>query len=328
MARQQSSDELTQAQIQAELDELENKLERLRVRYEQFFLGIEKIPPTTLRTDVVRIMRRIEQYQIRNTALKFRFRSMVQKFHSYSTYWNRTLREIENGTYRRHIERLQTKRDRRAERLARVRQQAASTEPSEGDEQRAREQLDDIASAADEFLASMGLATTSTTARRAPVANGAPTPPAPRRSIQVDFDDLDEAFEAGFRARPDTGLKPAAVDLFGGGAPTGGGSQRPAAPQPPPSPSRPVAPPPRPAAARPAPPTAPPTRNATQRLYDEFVAARERLGLGEKTVSYERFAASIDRQAAEVRRTHQCRDVDFRVVVKDGKPFLKPLPKK
>lgn len=62
MARQQSSDELTQAQIQAELDELENKLERLRVRYEQFFLGIEKIPPTTLRTDVVRIMRRIEQY--------------------------------------------------------------------------------------------------------------------------------------------------------------------------------------------------------------------------------------------------------------------------
>ena len=90
-----------QEDIETQILLLEQKIDILKVRYEQFFLGNEKIPPTTLRTETVRIIRHIENLQIRNTALKFKLRSAIQKFNTYSTYWNRTMREIEDGKYKR-----------------------------------------------------------------------------------------------------------------------------------------------------------------------------------------------------------------------------------
>src|SRR5262249_51687478 len=43
------------------------------------------------------------QIQIRNTALRYRFATLQQKFGSYNSYWRRTLRQIENGTYTRNL---------------------------------------------------------------------------------------------------------------------------------------------------------------------------------------------------------------------------------
>ena len=38
-----------------------------------------------------------------NTALRFRFQNLVQRFTQLAGHWNRTLREIEAGTYRRDV---------------------------------------------------------------------------------------------------------------------------------------------------------------------------------------------------------------------------------
>ncbi|MEO1272749.1 MAG: hypothetical protein AAFX99_32070, partial [Myxococcota bacterium] len=88
--------------VEAVVNDISRKMARLRVLYDQYFLGIEKRAPLTLQKDVVRLIRSLERVHIRQTALKFRYRSLVQKFQSYRAYWMRTTREIENGTYRRH----------------------------------------------------------------------------------------------------------------------------------------------------------------------------------------------------------------------------------
>jgi hypothetical protein len=85
------------------LKELSYKIERVKQLYEQYFMGIEKIEPLTARKEVQRAMLELQQQYIRNTGLRFKFQTMLQKWNIYITYWNRILREIENGTYVRHV---------------------------------------------------------------------------------------------------------------------------------------------------------------------------------------------------------------------------------
>jgi hypothetical protein len=92
--------------IEAALDHIDTTLDRLKVLYEQFFLGIQKQAPTFMHTDVERKLRELAQVQIRNTALRYRFATSQQKYGSYNTYWRRTLRQIENGTYVRQLSKL------------------------------------------------------------------------------------------------------------------------------------------------------------------------------------------------------------------------------
>src|SRR5688572_24309440 len=88
------------------LDVLDKTLDRVKVLYEQYFLGIQKQPPTFIHTDVERKIRDLAQVHIRNTALRYRYATIQQKFGSYNTYWRRTLRQIENGTYARNLSKI------------------------------------------------------------------------------------------------------------------------------------------------------------------------------------------------------------------------------
>lgn len=81
-------------------------MERVKSLYEQYFLGIQKQPPTFIHNDLERKLRDLAQVQIRNTALRYRYATLQQKFGSYNSYWRRTLRQIENGTYTRSLAKL------------------------------------------------------------------------------------------------------------------------------------------------------------------------------------------------------------------------------
>ena len=109
-------------QIKAEdleelLDGLEKLLDRAKMLYEQYFMGIQKVAPMQLHRDIERKVRELTQQQIRNTGLRFRFTTLSQKFGSYNTYWKRTLREIEQGKYIRDLARVKRKADQRGEDL-------------------------------------------------------------------------------------------------------------------------------------------------------------------------------------------------------------------
>ena len=82
MAKISDKNRITNEEIEAIVDEFLRKLEILRVRYEQYFIGVEKVAPSVMRMDVVRIMRELEQIKVKNTALKFKIRQGIQKFTS------------------------------------------------------------------------------------------------------------------------------------------------------------------------------------------------------------------------------------------------------
>src|SRR5689334_7956353 len=86
-----------------ETAELEEELAQLRVAYEQYFLGNERLPPSRAHEDFKKRMIRLKSGLVRNTAAKFRISSLHNKFLTYERLWTRTLQEIENGTYKRDL---------------------------------------------------------------------------------------------------------------------------------------------------------------------------------------------------------------------------------
>jgi hypothetical protein len=90
-------------ELDTALEELEIRLERLRALYEQYFLGIEKIEPAVARKDVDRRIYVLRHEKIRNTAKRFKLQTIIQRYNTFQQYWQRICREIENGTYKRHM---------------------------------------------------------------------------------------------------------------------------------------------------------------------------------------------------------------------------------
>jgi hypothetical protein len=90
-------------EYEAMLSDLEVRLERLRSLYEQYFIGIEKLEPAVARKDVDRRFWELKKVRIRNTALRFRFQTLIQRYNTLQQYWMRICRQIENGTYSRHV---------------------------------------------------------------------------------------------------------------------------------------------------------------------------------------------------------------------------------
>lgn len=91
------------------ISELEDRVDRLRNIYEQYFLGFERLEPTVPRKDVDRRFAILRKEQIRNTAMRFRLNVITQKFNTYAMHWVRICRQIEEGTYKRHVRRAKAR---------------------------------------------------------------------------------------------------------------------------------------------------------------------------------------------------------------------------
>jgi hypothetical protein len=101
-------------EIEDLVDGLGPRVERLKSLYEQYFMGLEKIPPAVLRKDVDRTLWRLRRERFNNTRLRFRFQQVLQRYNTYQQYWKRVLREMERGTYRRSLMRAAKKFDKDA----------------------------------------------------------------------------------------------------------------------------------------------------------------------------------------------------------------------
>ena len=96
---------MTPKEQEIAIKELEERVDRLRNIYEQYFLGFERLEPTVPRKDVERRFALLRKEQIRNTAMRFRFNVITQKYNTYAIHWVRICRQIEEGTYKRHVRR-------------------------------------------------------------------------------------------------------------------------------------------------------------------------------------------------------------------------------
>ena len=64
-----------------------------------------------------------------------------------------------------------------------------------------------------------------------------------------------------------------------------------------------------------------------RQIYGAFVEAKRRANESTASVTYEKIASNLESVAKELRAKHNARSVDFEVVMKNGKPVLKPVVK-
>lgn len=318
-----ATEELQGEELDAILTDLERKIERLRIGYEQFFLGMEKIVPSQRQKDVVRIIYRLQAAKLRGAQAKFRFQSLVQRFNSHKAYWNRTVREIEAGTYKR-----QTFRAKQRERITefqsgehltaedylaiRMIKEAQGDEAAAAAEEARRAKRQAEAEAAEDFMRQMagGSASGATPStgeadQHAGAADhaGAPSGESPKRDpSEIRGMSADEVAAKAdkMRALRDR-MRAGAAELEARRA-----AQRPGD----------------------APRQAAPPRDVDRDIFERFVAAKRQLNQTTDSLSFDAVKASLDKQRAKVRQKHDCARVDFDIVVKDGNAFLKPIPVK
>ncbi len=87
--------------IQDDIVLFEQDLNDLIIKYEQYFLGLEKREPLKLLDDLDRTARRYMNTNIVNTMLKFKFHTLISRLNTYKQYWARITRLIEEGKYSR-----------------------------------------------------------------------------------------------------------------------------------------------------------------------------------------------------------------------------------
>ncbi len=321
-------EDLSAGEIEALLNQLDQRLNRLRALYEQYFMGIERIPPRTARKEVVRLIFQLENAHTRNTALKFRIRSLVQRFNSYKSYWNRVEKQIEEGTYKRDRARVDRRENRRKEQEgAREEMHYIDLEMEEieslQDYQRELEEMDAAGAFNYEQQKADKLAAirAQLEAESEPTARPAPSPAAPAQESNLDDSRAAKLAKLKQRLNNNTDSAPlptggASVDKLREmaahrerlknerGGPTNRTIQR-------------NSPPPRAGGS---------SDDQARAVYNQLIEAKRRCN--ESTnISYESVQKSMQKQREQLRSSRGASDVDFKVVIKDGKAFLKPEPK-
>ena len=64
-----------------------------------------------------------------------------------------------------------------------------------------------------------------------------------------------------------------------------------------------------------------------ERIYRDFLAARQACNLPLENLSREKIAAAIERQKPAIMEKYRCKEVEFAVVIEGGQPRLKARPK-
>lgn len=80
-----------------ELDKLEEDMRRLKNRYDQFFNGITKTPPSFERHQIEAMVHEISKQKMRDNTRRFRFNTILSRYNQYREMWARKMREREEG---------------------------------------------------------------------------------------------------------------------------------------------------------------------------------------------------------------------------------------
>ena len=228
----------------------------------------------------------------RNTAIRFRFQTLIQRYTTLQTYWRRIGRQIEEGTYRRDLLRARRRREAlRAEREQQSRRR--SSNPLELDpnaDLNMDELIADASDRMDELLK-------------------APEPSSKIASLDLDTPEappVEKPAQAPVRFGKPKSRRPVPQREQSSPAIT---------------PSR-RAPPP--IAAR----SKGPGDARMRQIYDSYVEAKRNNDERTDKIDYETVAKSLKKMVPKLDRKHKGKAVDFKVVVKDGKVGIKPVVKK
>ena len=83
--------------LQEDLDRLDVAIRQLQVKWDLFFNGAEKKPPSELQAQVEALVRRYANVEIRNNGERFRYQGLSARFSSFNELWQKRLRAREEG---------------------------------------------------------------------------------------------------------------------------------------------------------------------------------------------------------------------------------------
>ena len=83
--------------LQEDLDRIDVALRQLQVKWEMFFSGTEKKPPSELQTQLETLIKRHSNAEIRNNGDRFRFQGLSARFTTFNELWQKKLRAREEG---------------------------------------------------------------------------------------------------------------------------------------------------------------------------------------------------------------------------------------
>lgn len=281
-------------QFETGLKDAEILLRKVRSLYDQWFAGIERQEPGVQRDELERLLVRLKAGPPRNTALRFRLNQVSQQYQTYTTYWKRISRQIEEGTYQRDLLRARRMRD--------------GGTPSVGPDARR--------SGAPATTEASGEVDVPVQFDGSPAPGGADAARASRTSA-----------DAGHAA-----LRPARVpgEITPFAHPDGDAPPRPHSIVPPGAPPRTRSRPPPPLAPRPsqgAPADGGLPEAQMRALFDRYVEARRNNAERTDNLKLESLAKSVAEMLPKLREKHPGKKVGFAIVVKDGKVGLKPVTK-
>lgn len=83
--------------LQEDLDRLDVAIRQLQVKWDLFFNGAERKPPSELQTKVETLVKRYANIEIRNNAERFRYQGLSARFSTFNELWQKRLRAREEG---------------------------------------------------------------------------------------------------------------------------------------------------------------------------------------------------------------------------------------
>lgn len=291
---------MTPKEFEIRLSDAEVQLSRIKHLYEQWFQGIERIEPQIPRKQFDRSLHELRKISPRNTALRFRFQTLIQRYTTLQTYWRRIGRQIEEGTYRRDLLRARQRREAgRAEReQERQRRSSSPLELDPNADVNLDELIADASDSMDELLKAPEPSSKVATLDLEQPEATAPAEPAPSAAPQSELPTTRFGKPKSRRPSPQRAKSSPAI-----------------------TPSR-RAPPAIAARSR------GPGDARMRQIYESYVEAKRNNNERTDKIDYETVAKSLKKMVPKLDRKHKGKRVDFKVVVKDGKVGIKPVVKK
>jgi hypothetical protein len=83
--------------LEDDLAQLETSIRQLQIEWDKFFGGVERKPPTDLKTRVEAMIRRHANAEIRNNTERFRYQNLTARYNTLNELWTKRLRALEEG---------------------------------------------------------------------------------------------------------------------------------------------------------------------------------------------------------------------------------------
>ena len=83
--------------IVEDLDLLERWIRQIQIEWDKFFGGVERKPPSDMRTKLETLIRQYAYAEIRNNGDRFRYQSLSTRYSTMNELWNKRLRAMEEG---------------------------------------------------------------------------------------------------------------------------------------------------------------------------------------------------------------------------------------